>query len=150
VAGLKVTETPLAGKHIEVATIEAKLGPGYWRYYFFEAVAHKRFAHRAYFAFVVGTDDPSVVDVVEGDEMREYGEKYGVGVLVIFVPLSEYGNLISGANPTLDADSILVQELWPAVYDPVTPAALNSFLRDVLELHDERAIYAFGAPEGGA
>lgn len=72
VAGLKIVDGPLGSKTIELATIEAKLSSLYWKYYFFEAVAHKRFSHRVYFAFAVGTDEPSLTDVADASKMREY------------------------------------------------------------------------------
>mgnify|MGYP006974890755 CR=1 FL=1 len=51
VVGLKVSEGLLGQRDLEVATIEAKLTRKSWKQVFFEAVSHKRFSHRAYFAF---------------------------------------------------------------------------------------------------
>lgn len=150
VTGIKIVDTLLGGKHIEVSTVEAKLSAAYWRYYFFEAVAHKRFAHRAYFAFAVGSDEPSIADLDGVSELREYGEKYGVGLLAIFIPSEDYKNLVSGADPKIDDDAILIQEIWPAIHDPVSPSAVSSFLRDVLELADDRSLYEYGGTDRGA
>lgn len=145
VTGIKVVEGFFGRKDLEVCTVEAKISRAYWRYYFFEAVAHKRFAHRAYFAFGYGTDEPSLNGFPEAKELREYGEKYGVGILVVFIPLSKYEPLANGdaSKTELDLEDLRIEELWPATFEKVTPSARANFLSDVLGLREDRDIYQF-------
>jgi len=145
VTGIKVVEGLLGQKVLEVSTIEAKLSSSDWKRVFFEAVAHKRFSQRAYFAFAHGTDEPSLSEIAEADEMREYGEKYGIGVLVVFAPAKAY-TAWKGADlsdTALELEDLRIEELWPAIYDPVRPSAMNVFLKDVLELTTDEHVYGF-------
>lgn len=145
VTGIKVVDGFLGQKSLEVSTIEAKLSSDSWRYYFFEAVAHKRFAHRAYFVFAQGSDEPSLSEVVDGSLLREYGEKYHVGVLVVFVPSDRYAQLISGnvSGTELRLDDVVVEELWPALHDTISAAAQTDFLQGTLKLSEDGDIYRF-------
>lgn len=148
VTGIKIVDGFLGQKSIETSTIEAKTSSYYWKYYFFEAVAHRRFANRAYFAFAHGTDEPSLAEIAEAQEMREYAEKYKVGVLVIFVPSATY-RALTETNTTelaLDLEELRIEELWPAVHEPVAPHSLNTFLTDVLGLKDDHEVYKFDKP----
>lgn len=111
--GLKVIDGLLGRKHVETVTVEAKIGSGNWRYYFFEAVAHKRFAHRAYFAFGCGTDEPNVTKVQDFHMMREYAEKYGIGIVVLFMPKATYAQLIGEGVAALELgiEAVRVEEI---------------------------------------
>ena len=79
VVGIRTHEGLGGSLHLELASIEAKISEFDWRRVFFEAVSHKRFADRAYFAFAFGTDQPTTTKLPELQMLREYGEKYGVG-----------------------------------------------------------------------
>lgn len=145
VTGLKVVEGYFGNKDLEITTVEAKVSLADWRHYFFESVAHKRFSHRAYFVFAVGSDEPTVSAINDVVPLREYGEKYGVGIAVVFLPVSTYDQLtkgnIDGLNLTLD--EIRIEEIWPASYDFISPAARVEFLENTLGLADDAAIYSF-------
>jgi len=145
VTGIKVVDGFLGQKSLEISTIEAKISSDQWRYYFFEAVAHKRFAHRAYFVFAQGSDEPSLAEVADAAELREYGEKYHVGVLVVFVPVDRYKAMINGTTSdlTLALEDVVIEEVWPALHDQVTPAAQTSFLQRTLSLSEDADIYRF-------
>jgi hypothetical protein len=93
-------------------------------------------------------DEPSLADVPDANEIPECGEKYGVGILVMFLPSADYSSLLNDPPPAIDGDALLVQGLWPAIFDPVTPSVLKSFVREVLELADDRRAYAYGTPDG--
>lgn len=145
ITGIAISEGYLGSRELEVATIEAKVSLGNWKREFFEAVAHKRFAHRAYFAFAVGTDEPSLDSLEVAPELRAYGEKYRVGIVVIFLPASVFEQLAWGETlPDLVSDDLRVEELWPALFDQPNTRAVSVFLHDVLRIADDDALYSFG------
>lgn len=144
--GLRVVEGFLCQKDLEVATIEAKVSLNNWKREFFEAVSHKRFAHRAYFAFAVGSDRPTIDAIQAATELRVYGEKFRVGVLVVFMPVATYAALATGSDlPDLASDEVRVEELWPALHDAPEPQTGVDFLGSVLRIKDDNDLYAFGA-----
>jgi hypothetical protein len=146
VTGLRVDELPLGSITFECATIEAKMGSEDWRYWLFEAVSHKRFAHRAYFAFAIGTDSPSVERLKDLDTMCQYAEKYRIGILVVFISTPQYEQLTNGnvTGLTLDEDNTRIETVWPAFYEPVQVPALNEFLTQTLELRSHNDLRRFG------
>lgn len=77
---------------IEIATIEVKQTAGNWQYDIFEAVAHIRFANRAYFAFA----HPEETIRKLSDDMRAYAELYGLGILVLPMATGAYNALTCG------------------------------------------------------
>lgn len=148
IAGLKLRRGLFEVMDVEVATVEAKASLANWKRYFFEAVSHKRFAHRAYFAALYSIDNPTV-DAIPGKlrrELREYGEKYGVGILLLLVAKKTFDALHAAdaeAIKTVELDDLRVIELWPAQYQVVPPAAVRAHLQDTLDLGDEAAIRKF-------
>ena len=74
--------------NIEIVTVEVKPSLSSWRTWIFEAVSHKRFSERVYFA--VRTNDP---DGSEISELARYSEKYGIGLLIIDLLDSDYRKL---------------------------------------------------------
>ena len=134
--------------HLELASIEAKISEFDWRRVFFEAVSHKRFADRAYFAFAFGTDQPTTTKLPELQLLREYGEKYRVGILVVFMEPGLHQLLLSAQEaeiPEITLDMVRVEEVWPAMYDPVPLSMRERFLREVLEIEDMKALHTYGA-----
>jgi hypothetical protein len=146
VTGIRITEGPLGSKELEITTIEAKIKKDDWRQLIFEAVSHKRFAHRAYFAFAFGSDEPLLEAVDEREELRMYAERFRIGVLVVFMPSETFKRLQEGGTPVElgDDDDVVVEELWPAVHDEVRMDEVTRFLRDTLGLASDREVYAFG------
>lgn len=145
VAGLRITEGLLGTREVELVTIEAKVAIGGWRQQIFEAVSHKRFAHRAYFAFAFGADAPVLDRVPDVAALRQYGERFRLGILVVFVPEDTFDRLKYDAGPiVLDATEVRVEELWPAVYDHVRPEETVEYLRGTLGLASDEDVYAFG------
>ena len=140
-------ELPLGQVSFECATVEAKLTSSDWRYWLFEAVAHKRFAHRAYFAFAVGTDNPGLDKVKEAEKMSEYAEKYRIGILVVFISSNQYDALTTGdvSSLVLNSDDARIETLWPAFYEPVQTPALNEYMMKVLDIRTIHDLQKFGA-----
>ncbi|MEZ4228780.1 MAG: hypothetical protein R3B89_06430 [Polyangiaceae bacterium] len=146
VAGLRITSSLLGQREVEVATIEAKWTLGGWRQSIFEAVSHKRFANRAYFAFALGTDEPGLDVVPDADAIRTYAERFGVGILVIFLSQERYEHLKSAKGDELDlsSDDMVVQELCPAIRESIPLEETHAFLTNVLSIASEDKLYAYG------
>jgi len=147
VVGIKATQTITGTVLYELATMEAKVTLIDWKKLFFEAVSHKRFADRVYFAFAYGAETPTVSDIEEYDELRAYAEKYRIGVVVVFFDPDTYAKLVNGSQADLDGLSLdegRVEEVWPAVLDPSSPFSRDDFLCRVLGVNNLDALYSFG------
>lgn len=148
VVGIKTHEGLGSTLHIELASIEAKISEADWRRVFFEAVSHKRFADRAYFAFAYGSDHPTIAKLPELEQLREYGEKFRVGILVVFMEPALHRLLLNGQAaeiPEITLDMVRIEEVWPAVRDPVPLSMRERFLREVLEIIDVKSLMAYGS-----
>ncbi|TVR73473.1 MAG: hypothetical protein EA427_02115 [Spirochaetaceae bacterium] len=91
--GVRVHESLGQISEVEITTIEVKQTAGNWQYDIFEAVAHIRFANRAYFAFA--HPDETVRKL--SDDMRGYAELYGPGILVLPMAPEAYDALTTGS-----------------------------------------------------
>lgn len=148
VVGIRTHEGLGGSLHLELASIEAKISEYDWRRVFFEAVSHKRFADRAYFSFAFGTKQPTTTKLPELEMLREYSEKYRVGILVVFMEPELHQQLMSAQEeeiPEITLDMVRVEEVWPAMYDPVPLSMRERFLREVLEIEDLKALHTYGA-----
>lgn len=146
VTGLRMEELPTGPVGFECSTIEAKLSANNWKYYIIEAVAHKRFAHRAWFSFAVGTDTPNLGHIKDADQLAEYAEKYRIGILIVFISRAHYEQLTTGDAATLELgpDDVRIETLWPAMYEPVHVTALSEFMTDVLDIRSHGDFGNFG------
>lgn len=146
VVGIKLHDHILgADENIEVISVEAKTSLDNWRRDFFEAVSHKRFVHRAYYAFAFPSEEARVSLIPEYHEMRKYGERFRVGVLAIFLPPEAYNRLKSGTNVhEVSLEESRIEEVWPAIYDEPLVTEMSDFLRDVLELDRPTKVREFG------
>jgi hypothetical protein len=146
VTGLRLSEGYLGRRDIEVATVEVKTSMAYWRQYIFEAISHKRFAHRAYFAFAFSSDEPSLGVLPDVDALRHYAERFRVGIAVVFLPIDVFKRLHAEKTNDLKIDSseVRVEELWPAVYEDVRQEDVTHYLWRVLGLETDEALYEFG------
>ena len=126
---------------VEITTVEVKQSLSNWRYYFFEAVSHKRFSERVYFAY--RSDGSKTGDE---KELVSYAEKYGVGIVrmelddVHYSSLSYEGGLATTAQYEL-LDKFV--EVIPAPYDPV-PIAEKVMLMERLGITERSEIHRFG------
>lgn len=111
---------------LEIVTIECKNSLADWQQQIFEAVAHKRFADRAYFAFVLPVDE---VEKQYG-KLVEFAEYFGVGLLVLEME-QEVFERYNEKEPTI------VQDLELLEFREIYPAPRNHFLiqarKDFLE-----------------
>lgn len=129
---------------IEITSIEVKPSLSRWEYFFFEAVSHKRFAERSYFAFYEDSMHKFKID-----DLVSYAEKYGVGLLQIdisedqFVGLEDWDDM---SGSTRDDIISSFREIYPAPYTTVELRMKCDFLENIGVRYDEE-VYGFGAEE---
>lgn len=146
IVGILLVDDPLGRQQIEIGTIEAKISLSDWRKEFFEAVSHKRFSNRSYFAFAVGANEPSPESIPSYEELRKYGEKYNIGILAVFLNENDYKQLTQSevTSLKLTIDDVVVSEIWPAMYELISTSELYSFVKDVLGLTSPTMVNSFG------
>lgn len=111
---------------LEVATIEVKLSERDWKKWIFEAVSHRRFANRSYFAFAHRAEVIKKLD----SELRYFSELYQVGILVVAMESQQYDDLQSGAlEKPVDDEDVDIIELYSAPYTAVQPRYQKEFLK---------------------
>lgn len=142
ITGLKVINSIIGNDRIEICTIEAKPDLRDWRQYIFEAISHKRFANRTYFAFAVGAEKPEEGLIKDREAMRQYAEKYKIGIIAIFMETEDYRNLAKIND--LSLNDVVILELWPAIYDETSPSDADEFCRIQLNLNKKEDVYTFG------
>ena len=117
VAGISVLDS-FNGLSLEIATIEAKVSLDNWEQWIFEAVSHRRFANRSYFAFAHPEETINKIP----QDMRYYSELYGIGVLAVAIENQAYERLQNGSNvQELDSESGEIIEIYSAPLQFVQP-----------------------------
>jgi hypothetical protein len=133
--------TDVLGKlDIEVATIEVKPSLPDWEYWIFEAIAHRRFSHRAYFAFCVPIEQLPKLP----RDLSYYSELYGVGVLAFLMQADTFSRFQT-ENVKLDPSDVEVREVCPAPYQQVQARHLKRFLRDGLGIAEPGKAATWGS-----
>jgi hypothetical protein len=103
---------------LEVVTIEAKKSLENWEQWIFEAVSHRRFANRSYFAFAHPEEAISKIP----QDIRYYAELYNIGVLVLSLENKLFAQLINGELTTsLSSEDVDIVEIYSAPYNFVQP-----------------------------
>lgn len=126
---------------VSVLTVEVKTSLTDWGQYFFEAVAHKRFSNRVYFAYRATGQEGS------GDkDILSYAERFRVGVLRLDISDDDYRNLVSWPQFTDEQKIVYLENIVeevPAPYEIVPLEEKIKFMRN-LGLSDKDNIYSFG------
>ncbi len=140
VAGILVTSGVAGGAEVEIITIEAKLDAKRVDEGFFQAVSHKRFANRAYFAFAAKSNDKIPA------EFRQVAERFNMGILIIRLTDEAYTSLKGNntAELELSDENAEIQEYWPATFEPIAPSVTQLFLREILDIKSPDNLYAYG------
>ncbi len=140
VAGILITPNVMGGAEVEIATIEAKLAVARVDSSFFEAVAHKRFANRVYFALVAKINEKI------HSEFRVAAERFNVGILVVRLEEDDYEKLLKGdvSDLLLAETNYIIDESWPAMYESVPAREMDTFLRETLDIDRHDKLYKFG------
>jgi len=145
ITGIRVTEH-LNRFDLELLTIEAKLSLAQWEYWFFEAVAHRRFAHRAYFAFPL--PEEAADKLPEG--LRYACELYRVGALVLVLEDELYKQVKAGdAVNNLTLDDVSVQEVYSAPFNAV-PLHYQRRYCEAIGIGDLNQLFRWGSGTGAA
>jgi hypothetical protein len=139
VAGISALDA-FNGLSIELVTIEAKVSLDNWEQWIFEAISHRRFANRAYFAFA--HPEETVTKIPQ--DMRYYAELYGIGVLVLAMDNEQYKKLQSGELvEALESDDVELIEVFSAPYNFVQPKYQLKFC-DALGITCLKELYRWG------
>lgn len=138
ITGIIVDES-LGSFDIELVTIEAKITHLNFRYDFFEAVSHKRFSNRVYFAFAATSNFLRE----NHDELRYYSELYGVGVVVIAIEEPHFKKYEEGELKEVDTDLVDVYEVFSAIHEPRLRRWQKSFLEQ-LNINSTKDLWSWG------
>lgn len=138
ITGIKV-ENHLGNTEIEIATIEAKISSTNYQQDMFQAVSHRRFANRAYFAFAAPFD----VVRKSNEELRYYSELYNVGVLVVAMEAEDFEKFVGGEIGKLDMEEIDIYELYSAPFEYKQIRWQKDFL-EALEIKDQKSLWIWG------
>ncbi len=143
VVGISRRENHLVGHYLELATIEVKASAVDWKTLIFEAVSHRRFSNRAYFAFGCPADEENKTD----PDLRYYCELFGVGALMILLDNQRYKLLNEGKDLRdlqLSREDVLVKELYSAPYQTVQRRYQLDFVENVLDMKHSDDVIRFG------
>jgi len=139
VAGISALDA-FNGLSIELVTIEAKVSLDNWEQWIFEAVSHRRFANRAYFAFAHPEETISKIP----QDMRYYAELYGIGVIALSMETEKFKKLHAGElTEPLDSEDVEVMEVFSAPYSFVQPKYQVKFC-DALGVKCLKELYRWG------
>lgn len=127
--------------NVEVTSVEVKPSMSNWEYYFFEAVSHKRFAERSYYAFRY--DEAKAEQL---SSLLDYAEKFGVGLLKIELDDAQF-TAMTAWDEMAEVDKLQlvdqVVEVIPAPFQAVNLSEKVNFLERVGIKYKEQ-IYQFG------
>jgi len=138
ITGIRVEEN-LHSYEIEIATIEAKVTNDNFQYDIFEAVSHRRFSNRAYFAFAGPTEMMRKPD----HELRYYSELYNVGVLLVAMDQSLFNEFKAGKVAELDPDDIDIYEIYSSLYETKQNRWQKDFLK-ALSIVESGQLWTWG------
>jgi hypothetical protein len=125
---------------IELLTIEAKISLDNWEQWIFEAISHRRFANRSYFAFAHPEETISKIP----QDMRYYSELYNIGILVLSMDGDIYKKLQDGdISQPLEFEDIEIKEFFYAPYNFVQPKYQLKFC-DSLGISCPKELYRWG------
>lgn len=126
--------------HVEVASIEVKPSIDDWEYYIFEAVSHRRFANRAYFAFA----HPWELLQKLPTDLKDYAEMYQIGILILGTDDEVYRRVkTGGALDPLLPDDIEMVEYFPAPRNDVRPEYQQRYLA-ALGITNQQQLWGWG------
>jgi len=125
---------------VEIVTCEVKPSLAQWRYFFFEAVSHKRFSERSYFIF--RSDGSGSHE----EELRQYAEKYRVGLVKMDFSDDEVKGLSKWDSFSEEDKTEYVErfvELIPAPFEAISIREKVKFLRQI-GVANKKNLFQFG------
>lgn len=142
IVGMQIHEH-LGTVELEILSVEAKVSADDWERWIFEAVSHRRFANRAYFAFAI----PDELRGKVSEDQRYYAERFAVGVLNVVLANETYTRLLRGhLSEPITADQADVIEVFSAPPHPV-PMRFRKQLCSALEIDGLDALFRWGDAE---
>lgn len=130
----------LDGNNFEIATIEAKTNSNQWEQWIFEAVSHRRFSNRSYFAFGCPVEGISKIP----KQLRNYSELYKIGILVIGLSDEDLYEITFGdGQNSLSCTIEDVVELYSAPYTRSIFQYQIEYLKSI-EVVDNKTYYMWG------
>ncbi|WP_299152396.1 hypothetical protein [uncultured Tateyamaria sp.] len=126
---------------VEITTVEVKPSLHQWRYFFFEAVSHKRFSERVYFVYKTEEHDPK-----ETEELRRYAEKHNVGLVELQLSDDDHKKLTKWSKLKDSEKSALLEyfvEIMPAPFEAISVRDKVSFLKQ-MGVSSKKELYSFG------
>lgn len=125
---------------VEIVTAEVKPNLVQWRYFFFEAVSHKRFSERSYFIF--RSDGSGSHE----EELRQYAEKYRVGLVKMDFSDDEVKGLSKWDSFSEEDRTEYVErfvELIPAPFEAISIREKIKFLNQI-GVSNKKDLFLFG------
>lgn len=140
IAGIEVFDT-FNHLSIELVTIEAKTSINGWEQYIFEAISHRRFSNRSYFAFA----HPGELVEKIPEDLRYYSELFNVGILVLVLERAVYDSIHTGKRKkAIKSEEVEILEIFPAPYNYVQPKYQNRFL-EALDINRVKLLFNWGS-----
>ncbi|MEZ5325792.1 MAG: hypothetical protein R3F19_12110 [Verrucomicrobiales bacterium] len=133
---------------LDICTIEAKTSITDWQMWIFEAISHRRFANRSYFAFAHPIEARNKIP----PEMRYYAELFKIGVLVIALENDVFEKLGNGEiTESLKPEDVEIIEVYSAPYSQVPPKYQKGFCERSLEISSTKQLWLWGEspPDAG-
>lgn len=140
VVGFNVIEE-LGFYDVEITTLEVKPSITDWKQFLFEAVSHKRFSERVYFAFRTEGE----LQAKDRIEMQRYAEKYGIGLVNLQVDNDSYKSLTNWDKKNEEFKVGILEnfvELAPAPFEAISIRNKIDFLKQ-LGISKKSDIYNF-------
>ncbi len=138
ITGIIATNT-LGTTEFEIVSIEAKVSVSTFRQDFWQAVAHRFFANRSYFAFVASSDYLQT----HNEELRHYSELYKVGIIVVVLEEDHLQDFKQGLLKKINEDMVNVIEVSMAPYESHLLKWQKPFLT-CLGVHEPNHLYEWG------
>ncbi|MCX6578590.1 MAG: hypothetical protein NT166_00220 [Candidatus Aminicenantes bacterium] len=113
ITGIKI-EQYLQNTEIEILTIEVKPTIDNFHQLFFEAVSHRRWANRVYFAFA---SPLSEILQKDNEELRYFSELFHVGIVVISMEDDIYKKFLKGQIDLYEESSKSNSEISYDIYE---------------------------------
>lgn len=141
VAGINVVEG-IDSIYIEIATVEVKTSSKGWEQLIFEAVSHRRFANRVYFAFATKEQLRAVIP----DDIKYYAELFKIGILMLVMEDKSYTDFIESKDPSLisNINDVEVIEICAAPYNQVQPKYQALFCKEALGISTIKEVFTWG------
>ncbi|MDQ1350024.1 MAG: hypothetical protein QG657_325 [Acidobacteriota bacterium] len=141
VTGIKVDEH-FGKKEIEINTIEVKSTDANYEQLFFEAVSHRRWANRSYFAFAA----PDGFQEKNNEVLRYYSELFHVGIIIIEMAKDDFDKFKDGKLDKKEEEILEtagVYELSSVLYES-KPLKWQKQYLEGLGIKEEKDIYTWG------